>query len=155
LWFETQGETIGLTSFLRPREIVMRLVLAALSVLALAFAGPAAADPPEAFMFVDVFPDVNPCTDTAMTVTITVNGFVHEHGTREVAYAERTITTSDGFAGRGTETFVLNGQTILFRQTDIMRSATGDRFRANGVFVLDLSTDTIRVDKFALTCLSR
>jgi hypothetical protein len=133
----------------------MRLAVAALSVLALAFAAPAAADAPAPFTFVDVFPDVNPCTDTAMTVTITVNGFVHEHGSREVAYAERTITTTDGFAGRGTETFIVNGQIILFRQTDIMTNASGDRFRANGVFVLDLSTDTVRVERFALTCLKR
>jgi hypothetical protein len=133
----------------------MRLAVAALSALALAFAAPAAAGPPAPFMFVDVFPDVNPCTGTAMTVTITVNGFVHEHGSREVAYGQRTITTSDGFAGRGTETFIFNGQIILFRQTDIMTSASGERFRANGVFVLDLSTDTVRAESFALTCLTR
>jgi hypothetical protein len=133
----------------------MRLVVAALSVVALAFAAPAAADPPAPFSFVDVFPDVNPCTGNVMTVTISVNGFVHEHGSREVSYAKRTITTSDGFAGRGTETFVFNGQIILFRQTDIMTNASGDRFRARGVFVFDLSTDTARVERFELTCLSR
>jgi hypothetical protein len=134
---------------------VLRLVAAALSVFALAFAAPAAADRPAAMTFVDVFPDTNPCTGTAMTVTITVNGFLHEHGAREVSYGERTITTSDGFAGRGTETFIFNGQIIMFRQTDIMTNASGDRFRANGVFVLDLSTDTVRVERFELTCLSR
>jgi hypothetical protein len=133
----------------------MRLVVAVLSIVALAFAAPAAADRPAAFGFVDVFPDVNPCTGNAMTVTITVNGFLHEHDSREVFYGERTITTSDGFAGRGTETFLVNGQILLFRQTDIMTNASGDRFRAHGVFVLDLSTDTARVDRFELTCLSR
>ena len=133
----------------------MRLAVALLGVLAFAFAPPAAADPPAAEAFVDVFPDTNPCTGDTMTVTITVNGFVHDHDSREVFYGERTITTSDGFSGRGTETFVLNGQIILFRQTDIMTNASGDRFRANGVFVLDLSTDTVRVERFALTCLSK
>jgi hypothetical protein len=133
----------------------MRLVVAALSVVALAFAAPAAADRPAAVAFVDVFPDTNPCTGTAMTVTITVNGFLHEHGSREVFHGERTITTSDGFVGRGTETFLLNGQILLFRQTDIMTNASGDRFRAHGVFVLDISTDTAKVDKFELTCLRR
>jgi hypothetical protein len=131
----------------------MRLVVALLSVVALAIAAPAAAGPPAPFTFVDVFPDVNPCTDTAMTVTITVNGFLHEHGAREVFHGERTITTSDGFAGRGTETFIFNGQILSFRQTDIMTNASGDRFRAHGVFVLDLSTDTARVESFELTCL--
>jgi hypothetical protein len=132
-----------------------RVVIGVLSVVVLAFAAPAAADPPTAFEFVEVFPDVNPCTGNIMTVTIAVTGFFHEHGSRELAYGERTITTSDGFVGRGTETFVQNGQIVVFRQTDIMRNASGDRFRANGGFVFDISTDTVRVERFELTCLSR
>jgi hypothetical protein len=131
----------------------MRLVVALLSVLALAFAAPAAADPPTGFTSVDVFPDVNPCTGNANIVTISSSGFIHEHGSREVLYGERTITTSDGFAGRGTDTFVLNGQILLFRLTDILTNASGDRIRARTVLVVDLSTDTVRVDSFELTCL--
>ena len=133
----------------------MRLVVALLSVIALAFAAAASAGPPTEFGFRDVFPDVNPCTGTTMTVTIVGTGYFHEHGSRVVAHAERTITTSDGFVGRGTETFVENGRIIMFRQTDIMTNASGDRFRANGVFVLDTSTDTVRVENFELNCLSR
>ena len=125
-------------------------VIGLLSLVALALAAPAAADAPSPFTFVDVFPDVNPCTGTAMTVTITVAGSLHE-----VAHGQRTITTSDGFAGRGTESFVQNGQIVMFRQTDLMTNASGERFRARGVFVLDLSTDTVRVENFELTCLSR
>ena len=130
-------------------------VIGLLSLVALALAAPAAADAPSPFTFVDVFPDVNPCTGTAMTVTITVAGSLHEHGSREVAHGQRTITTSDGFAGRGTESFVQHGQIVMFRQTDLMTNASGERFRARGVFVLDLSTDTVRVENFELTCLSR
>jgi hypothetical protein len=38
--------------------------------------------------------------------------------------------------------------------TDIMTNASGGyRFRARGVFVLDISTDTVRVERFELTCL--
>jgi len=133
---------------------MMRLVVALLSVVALAFVAPAAADAPTPFTFTDVFPDVNPCTGTEMTVTIVENGFVHEHGSRVVVYAERTITTSDGFVGRGTESLVDNGQVVRFRQTDILANAAGDRLRARGVFVLDLRTDTVRVDRFELTCLT-
>jgi hypothetical protein len=132
-----------------------RVVIGLLSVVALAFAAPAAADTPTAFEFVEVFPDVNPCTGNTMTVTIAVTGSFHEHGSRELAYGQRTITTSDGFVGRGTETFLQNGQIVMFRQTDIMRNASGDRFRANGGFVFDISTDTVRVERFELTCLSR
>ena len=132
----------------------MRLVVALLSVVALAFAAPAAADRPTEFPILDVFPDVNPCTGIPMTVTFVGTAFVHFHDSRIVAHAHRTITTSDGFVGRGTDSFVDNGQVIVFRLTDILtNAATGDRFRARGVFVLDLSTDTVRVDRFALTCL--
>jgi hypothetical protein len=132
----------------------MRLVVALLSVVALAFAVPAAADPPTEIPIFDVFPDVNPCTGNAMTVTFVGTLFVHEHGSREVNLAHRTITTSDGFVGHGTDSFVDNGQVIMFRLTDILKNATtGDRFRARSLFVLDLSTETVRVERGGLTCL--
>jgi hypothetical protein len=132
----------------------MRLVVALLSVVALAFAAPAAADRPLEFPILDTFPDVNPCTGNAMVVTFVGTLFVHDHGSREVNIARRTITTSDGFVGRGTDTFVDNGQVIMFRLTDILtNAATGDRFRAQNLFVLDLSTETIRVERGGLTCL--
>ena len=131
-----------------------RLVIGLLSVVALAFAVPAAADRPQEFPILDVFPDVNPCTGNPMTVTFTGTFYVHEHGSREVVRGERTITTSDGFVGHGTDSFVDNGQVLMFRQTDIMTNAsTGQRFRARGVFVLDLSSDTVRIERFELTCL--
>ena len=132
---------------------MMRLVVGLLSVVALAFAVPAAADPPTQFPILDVFPDVNPCTGTPMTVTFVGTAYVHFHGDRVVARAQRTITTSDGFVGHGTDNFVDNGQVIMNRLTDIMTHASGDRFRARFVFVLDLSTGTVRVDKGGLTCL--
>jgi hypothetical protein len=131
-----------------------RLVISLLSVVALAFAAPAAADPPTEFPILDVFPDVNPCTGNPMTVTFTGTAFVHEHDSREVGRAARTITTSDGFVGHGTDTFVDNGQVVMFRLADILTNASsGERFRARSLFVLDLSTDTVRVDRFELTCL--
>jgi hypothetical protein len=125
-----------------------------LSVVALAFAVPAAADPPTQFPILDVFPDVNPCTGTPMTVTFVGTAYVHFHGSRVVGRSQRTITTSDGFVGHGTDNFVDNGQVFRFSQTDILTNASsGDRFRARGVFVLDISTDTVRVERFELTCL--
>jgi hypothetical protein len=130
-----------------------RLVIGLLSVVALAFAVPAAADPPTEFPILDVFEDVNPCTGDPMTVTFTGTFFVHEHGSRVVVRGERTITTSDGFVGHGTDSFVDNGQVLVFRQADIMTNASGDHFRARGLFVLDISTDTVRIESFELTCL--
>jgi hypothetical protein len=131
----------------------MRLVLALLSVVALAFAAPAAADRPTEFPILDVFPDVNPCTGSPMIVTFVGTVSVHEHGSRVVAYAHRTITTSDGFAGHGTDNFVDNGQVIVSRLSDIMSNASGARFSARFVFVVDLSTETVRVERGGLTCI--
>ena len=131
----------------------MRLVVALLSVVALAFAAPAAADAPTEFPILDVFEDVNPCTGDPMTVTFVGTTFIHEHGSRVLGRAERTITTSDGFVGHGTDSFVDNGQILVFRLTDILTNPSGDRIRARGVFVLDLSTGTARVDRGELTCL--
>ena len=131
-----------------------RLLPVLLGLLALAFAVPAAADPPQEFPILDVFPDVNPCTNTPMTVTFTGAFFLHEHDGREVVRAQRTITTSDGFVGHGTDNFVFNGQVVVFRQTDIMTNAsTGQRFRARNVLVLDLSTETVRVERDEFSCL--
>ena len=88
-----------------------------------------------------------------MTVTFVGTLFVHLHDSREVNIAHRTITTSDGFVGHGTDTFVDNEHVIKFTFNDMMSNASGDRFRARGVFVLDLSTETVRVAKFERTCL--
>src|ERR671922_662432 len=126
---------------------VKRLLLVLLGLLALTFAAPAAADRPTEFPILDVFADVNPCTGNAMIVTFTGTVLVHSHDSRTVAIAHRTITTSDGFVGHGTDSFVENGQVLRARITDVMTNASGDRFRAHFVFVLDLSTGTVRVDK--------
>jgi hypothetical protein len=133
----------------------MRLLIAVLlGLAALAFAVPAAADPPTAFPFSDTFEDVNPCTGDTMSVTIAGTSFVHFHDSRIVARSERTITTSDGSVGHGTDSFVDNGQIVRGRFTDIMTNASGGyRFRARGVFVFDISSETQRVDRFELVCL--
>ena len=131
----------------------MRLVVVLLSVVALAFAAPAAADRPTEEPIFEMFTDVNPCTGNNMTVTFIGTAFVHSHDSRTIVHAERTITTSDGGVGHGTDSFVDNGQVLMSRITDVMTNASGDRFRARGVFVLDISTDTVRVERFALTCL--
>jgi hypothetical protein len=131
----------------------MRLLVALLSVVALAFAVPAAADPPTQFPVNFEFPDVNPCTGDPVTVTIVGTSFVHFHGSRVVARAQRTITTSDGFVGHGTDNFIDNRQVLIFRQTDILANASGDRVRARSLIVGDLSTDAPRVERFELTCL--
>ena len=52
------------------------------------------------------------------------------------------------------DSFVDNGQVLRATLTDILTNeATGQRFRAHFEFVLDLATDTVRVDRGELTCL--
>jgi hypothetical protein len=133
---------------------MVKLFVALLTVVAFAFPASAGADAPTEFPILDVFTDVNPCTGEDMTVTFVGTVLVHEHGSRIVAVAHRTITTSDGAVGHGTDTFVDNGQVLMARLADILTNASeGYRFRARFVFVLDLSTDTVRVDRGGLTCL--
>jgi hypothetical protein len=81
--------------------------------------------------------------------------FVHEHDGRVVSHAQRTITTTPtGYVGHGTDIDVFNGQVFMNRFTDILANEAGDRFRASFVFVLDLSTGTVRVEKgIDVTCL--
>ena len=131
-----------------------RCVIGLVSVVALAFAAPAAADPPTAFPFEIVFDDVNPCTGDTMTVTIAVTDFVHFHDSRVVVHAERTITTSDGSVGHGTASFVGNGQIVKETFTDIMTNTSGGyHFRASSVLVFEISTQTVRVERFDFSCL--
>ena len=136
------------------RAPVRWLVAVLLGVVALAFAVPAAADPPTAFPFEFVFEDVNPCTGLIHTVTIAGTAFVHDHDGRIVAHSERTITTSPtGFVGHGTDSYVLNGQVEMFRLADILTNPAGDRIRARFVIVVDLSSGTVKVVTGELTCL--
>jgi hypothetical protein len=130
-----------------------RLRAVILGVAVLAFAAPAAANPPTAFPFEFVFDDVNPCTGDIHTVTIAGTTYVHEHDGRIVAQSERTITTSPtGYVGHGTDSYVLNGQVEMFRLTNVLASSSGDRIRARHVIVVDLTTGAVRVEGGELTC---
>ena len=132
-----------------------RYLLSALfaATLALMVAGPAAADRPIEISDTDTFVDVDPCTGLVQEVTIAVTFLVHEHGHVTVARGVRTLTTTGGYVGRGTSSFVSNGNVEVFRFTDLLADGSGNRIRASGVFVVDLASGSIRVDKFSLTCL--
>ena len=120
--------------------------------LTLAGAGPAAADPPSEVSMTDTFPDIDPCTGLVHEVTIDVTFFVHSHDRVTVARGERTLSTSLGYTGRGTSSFVENGKVEMFRFSDIAADGSGNRLRASGVFVLDLRNGSVRIDAFELTC---
>ena len=132
-----------------------RLLISALLVAAVAFsvAAPAIADRPIEMSVTETFPDVDPCTGLGHEVTIAATFFVHDHGGVIVARGVRTLTTSAGYVGRGTSSFVQNKNVEVFRFTDILADGSGNRIRARGLFVLDRSSGAVRVDAFALTCL--
>ena len=114
------------------------------------------ADEPIAIPFEVVFDDVNPCTGKVHTVTIVGTSFVHTHDGRTIVHSERTISTSPtGFTGHGTDSSVANGNIVMFRLTDILTGPSGDHIRAHFVFVQDLSTGAVRVEKGGVTCLGR
>jgi hypothetical protein len=100
--------------------------------------------PPEVPIFIQFD---NPCSGLPITVTITGRARVINDGS--VVHLQRTITTSDGFKGRGTETDVDNGHIFKFTVNDMLTNDSGDRIRAHLVLVLDLSTTppTVRVMK--------
>jgi hypothetical protein len=129
------------------------LVSSLVGSLALVAVAPAAADPATAVREVTTFPDVDPCTGAIHEVTIDVTFLVHFHDGVTVARGVRTLTTSSGYAGRGRSSYVENGRVEKFRFSDRLTDGSGNRIRASGVFVLDLSSGTVRVDRFDLTCL--
>jgi hypothetical protein len=134
----------------------MRLVRACVVAASLLLLVPAtaSADPPTQIgPLTETFADVNPCTGLAQTGTLAVTFYVHSEGGRTVARGERTLSTSSGFVGTGTSSYVLNGEIEMFRATDILSNGAGDRIRARSVVVVDLSTGTARIDSFELTCL--
>jgi len=132
-----------------------RLLAGLLLAVPLLFVGvaPADADPPtEELLPLDVFRDVNPCTGLIHTVTITTTISVHDHQGTEVVTGDSVVSTSTGFSGQGTSSFTSNSQVERFHFIDMLTNDEGDRIQAKGVFVLDLSTDTARVDTFDLVC---
>jgi hypothetical protein len=125
-----------------------------LSISALLVGAPVAhADRPVEEGFVDVFDDVNPCTGLVDTVTITGTYYVHTHDGKEViSGGKTTISTSGGFSGTGTITEVDNGQIFRAVFFDRLSNDAGDQVHAKGVIVIDLSSDTVRVQAGGLTC---
>lgn len=86
------------------------------------------------------FDGVNPCTGLIHTLTFTGTAWIHEHDGRIVMRVESTITTSDGFEGRGNDTFVDNGNIQKLNIHHMMTNESGDRIRVHVVLVIDVST---------------
>ncbi len=98
------------------------------------------------------FDDVNPCSGLVHTITVTGTAWTKELDGRLVVREQTTITTSSGFEGRGTDTFVDNGGIQKFSYDAMLANASGDRIRAHSILVVDLSAGTVQVFKITLTC---
>jgi hypothetical protein len=132
-----------------------RLVIAGLlaASLVLSLATPAVANPRTEFSDQMTFLDADPCTGDVHEVTIDVTFLVHFHDGVTVARGVRALSTSSGYAGRGQSSYVENGRVEMFRFSDRLTDVSGNSIRASGVFVLDLASGTVRVDRFELACL--
>lgn len=131
------------------------LVLTAVFLLSVGLALPAEADPPVTDSFTNTFTDVNPCSGEDHQVSIHHELRIHVHPNNTVVRDSRTGTTDSGFEMvNGTAYSVENGNIFTFGLTDVWHNpATGERFTAIGTLVVDLSTFTMRVERFSLSCL--
>ncbi len=125
----------------------MLLVAAVAGLTFGGLSGFAAADRPTTIPFFIEFTDVNPCTGDEVTVTMIGELIIHEHNGRFVIRIPRTITTSDGFEGRGDLTQVINGKIETFTLNDMLTHESGAKFRSHHVTVINLSTETVQVEK--------
>ena len=119
------------------------------------FASVAAVGAPTPIPIFEQFDDVNPCSGLIHTVTFTGTAWIEENDGRIVVREKRTITTSSGFVGRGSDTFVDNGNIQKLTLNDMLTNGSGDRIRAQFILVFDLSTATVQVLRGGLTCVGR
>ena len=115
---------------------------------------PAAADAPARFSDSVTFTAVNPCTGQEHDITLNFEIAEHQHRNNFVVHSSRTGETSDGYVMKhGSESFVDNGNVARGAFTDNWRSSDGSKFKAQGVFVFDITNEELRVDRFSLRCI--
>jgi len=102
---------------------------------------------------VEAFVDIDPCTGLEQEVAIDVTFYVHGHDDGTVARGVHSLSTTLGYVGRGTSSYVWNGNVEMFRVTDLLTNDSGDRIRASVVFLADLRNGVIRLDTSRLDCL--
>ena len=130
-------------------------LLLVLNALLLTMGAPAMADRPTEIPFDPaVFIDVDPCTGDLHEVTIFFDTFVHlGHPNNHVDRGVRTGFTSSGYdLFAGNDMFLDNKNVFRFKFKDMWRHDDGRMFRARGVFVFNIITGEVQVDKFALEC---
>jgi hypothetical protein len=115
---------------------------------------PAAADPPVESTDSVMFPDVNPCSGLIHQVTIDFEIRLHQHQNRVVVHIGRTGSTDSGYRmDHGVLNAQNNGNVAKQTFSDIWSRDDGSKFKAQGTFVLDLSNNAARVDRFSIRCI--
>jgi hypothetical protein len=136
---------------LHSSHLVKATVLLTLVVATLALSAPAFADRPTEVPVFEVFTGVNPCTGLEHMVTVSGTIFRHFHGDQENHHFARTVTTSDGFVGRGTEVGILHERIFVINDL-LTNDTTGERISVHFVGIHDASGE-FRVFRFASECL--
>lgn len=117
---------------------------------------PVAADAPTTFSETNTFPDINPCSGEPMEVTINFEGRFHEHRNNFVGHGSKTGSTNDGYTmNHGVDNFVENNNVVRNAFTDNWTHADGSKFKAQGSWVFDISSEEFRVDNFSLRCVGK
>ena len=123
------------------------------AVLLMGLTGTGAAQSPVRVPFQFSFSLNDPCTGVPMTVTVQGISFIRDINGRVGNTDFRLVTTDTGYAGHGTDQLVVNGQVNLFRGTDVLTNeATGHQFVVRAVFLLDLSTGVVKLNKVNFSC---
>jgi len=130
----------------RPLKLAPIVAIGALAL----FPTIAGADTPSAFPFEETFVDVNPCTGLDHTITVTGTLYVYDRGLHGLHdRLDRTVSTSSGFSGHGTEISVDHER--IFVVHDLLTNESGEHELASLVIVRG-PDGTVRVDRFELSC---
>jgi hypothetical protein len=136
---------------LHSSRLVNATVLLTLAAVTLAFSAPAFADRPTEVPHFEVFTAVNPCTGLEETVTVSGTFLSHFHGDQENHHFARTVTTSSGFVGRGTEVGILHERIFVINDL-LTNDTTGERMSVHFLGIHDASGE-FRVFRFTSECL--
>ncbi|MDX1615819.1 MAG: hypothetical protein R3300_16010 [Candidatus Promineifilaceae bacterium] len=129
--------------------IALGLLLAGLGVL------PVGADAPSRFTDSVTFTDTDPCMGIEQEITIYLEFMEHQgHSHNFVGHIKRTGTTDAGYVmDHGVENFVANGNVARGTFTDIWHHDNGSKFKAQGLFVYDVSAGELLVIMGGLECI--
>ena len=122
-------------------------------VLLMGLTGVGAAQSPVRVPFNFSFMMDDPCSGVPMNVTVQGVSFIRDINGRVVNTDHRLVSTDTGYVGHGSDQLVVNGQLNIFRGLDVLTNdATGHQVVIDAVFLLDLSTGVVKLQKVNFSC---